>query len=312
MNLQQIEYLLALNKYRSFSLAAEKMYITQPALTIQIKNLENELGVEIFDRNKKPIIPTEIGKELIEQARELFHQTEKLKDIVREFKADLSGELKIGIIPTVAPYIVPRFVNSFRHKYPNVHLIFSEIISDDILLQLKEGTLDAGILVTPFPMKDTIVFPMYYEKFYTYVSRDHPFIKKRKIKTTELDLHDLWLLEEGNCFRNQIINICTKGLDHLGSEKFQYESLSIDSLMKIVDSSRGITVIPEFAKEFIGPDKKDMVKSFSDYQPIREVSLVIGRTYLKRTLIDKLREEIINSVPKKMLKPDGELVDTVI
>ncbi len=312
MNLQQIEYLLALDKYRSFSLAAEKMFVTQPALTIQIKNLEKELGVEIFDRNKKPIIPTEIGKELIEQARELFHQTEKLKDIVREFKADLSGELRIGIIPTVAPYIVPRFINSFTKKYPAVHLVFSEIISDDILLQLKEGSLDAGILVTPFPMEDTIVFPMYYEKFYTYVSWEHPLIKRKKIKTTELDLNDLWLLEEGNCFRNQIINICTKGLDQSGNEKFQYESLSIDSLMKIVDSTRGITVIPEFAKEFISSDKKGMVKPFSDYQPIREVSLVIGRTYLKRTLIEKLREEIVKSVPKRMLKPNGELVDTVI
>lgn len=312
MNLQQIEYLLALDKYRNFSLAANKMFVTQPALTIQIKNLENELGVEIFDRNKKPIIPTEIGKELIEQARVLFKNTKKLKDIVNEFKVEIEGELRIGIIPTVAPYIVPKFINSFTEKYPNVQLIFSEVISDNILLQLKEGTLDAGILVTPFPMKDSLVFPMYYEKFYTYISQGHPLIKRKKIKTTELDLKDLWLLEEGNCFRNQVINICTKNLDYSVRGKFRYESLSIDSLMKIVDSSRGITVIPEFAKEYIIHSKKEMIKPFSDYQPIREVSLVIERTYLKRTLIEKLRNEIVNSVPKKMLKQEGELVSTII
>ncbi|MCK5456331.1 MAG: hydrogen peroxide-inducible genes activator, partial [Melioribacteraceae bacterium] len=251
MNLQQIEYLLALDKYRNFSVAAEKVFVTQPALTIQIKNLERELGVEIFDRNKKPIIPTEIGEELIEHARLLHRNTEKFKDIVNEFKADFSGELRIGIIPTVAPYIVPKFVNNFLLKYPNVNLTFSEVISEDILVQLKDGTLDAGILVTPFPMENTIVFPLYYEKFYTYVSTEHPLSKRKKIRTAELDLQDLWLLEEGNCFRNQIINICTRDVEYTSKGKFRYESLSIDSLMKIVDSSKGITVIPEFAKTLL-------------------------------------------------------------
>ena len=312
MNLQQIEYLLALDKHRSFTIAATMMFVTQPALTIQIKNLEKELGVEIFDRNKKPIIPTEIGKELIEQARLLYRSTEKFKDIVTEFKADISGELRIGIIPTVAPYIVPKFVNNFMLKYPNVNLIFSEVISEDILVQLKDGTLDAGILVTPFPMENTIVFPLYYEKFYTYVSKEHPLSKKKRIRTAELDLQDLWLLEEGNCFRNQIINICTRDVEYTSKGKFRYESLSIDSLMKIVDSSKGITVIPEFAKTLLSKEKQAMVKPFSDYEPIREASLVIERTFLKRSLIEKLRDEIIDSVPKKMLKYNGELISTVI
>ncbi len=312
MNLQQIEYLLALDKHRNFSMAAAKMYVTQPALTIQIKNLENELGVEIFDRNKKPIIPTEIGKELIDHAQLLFRSIEKFKGIVAEFKADISGELKIGIIPTIAPYIVPRFVNSFMKKYPNVKLIFREVISENILTQLKDGTLDAGILVTPFPMKNTITFPLYYEKFYTYVSKEHSLSKRKRIRTAELDLQDLWLLEEGNCFRNQIINICTREVEFTNKEKFRYESLSIDSLIKIVDSSKGITVIPEFAKMLLPKEKQAMVKPFSDYEPIREASLVIERTFLKRSLIEKLRDEIINSVPKKMLKYDGELISTVI
>ena len=312
MNLQQIEYLLALDKYRNFSVAAEKVFVTQPALTIQIKNLERELGVEIFDRNKKPIIPTEIGEELIEHARLLHRNTEKFKDIVNEFKADFSGELRIGIIPTVAPYIVPKFVNNFMVKYPNVNLTFSEVISEDILVQLKDGTLDAGILVTPFPMENTIVFPLYYEKFYTYVSTEHPLSKRKKIRTSELDLEDLWLLEEGNCFRNQIINICTRDVEYTSKGKFRYESLSIDSLMKIVDSSKGITVIPEFAKTLLPNEKQAMAKPFSDYEPIRGVSLIIERTFLKRSLIEKLRDEIINSVPKKMLKHEGELISTII
>jgi len=312
MNLQQIEYLLALDKYRNFSAAAEKVFVTQPALTIQIKNLEVELGVEIFDRNKKPIIPTEIGEELIEHARLLHRNTEKFKDIVNEFKADFSGELRIGIIPTVAPYIVPKFVNNFMLKYPDVNLTFTEVISDDILIQLKDGTLDAGILVTPFPMENTIVFPLYYEKFYTYVSTEHPLSKRKKIRTSEIDLQDLWLLEEGNCFRNQIINICTRDVEYASKGKFRYESLSIDSLMKIVDSSKGITVIPEFAKTLLPKEKQGMAKPFSDYEPIREASLIIERTFLKRSLIEKLRDEIINSIPNSMLKHSGEIINTII
>jgi LysR family hydrogen peroxide-inducible transcriptional activator len=312
MNLQQVEYLIALDKYRKFGVAAEKMFVTQPALTIQIKNLEQELGVVIFDRNKKPIIPTEIGKELIEQAHILQKDIAKFKDIVSEHKKDISGELRIGIIPTVAPYIVPKFVNNFMKKYPKVNLTFSEVISDEILLQLKDGTLDAGILVTPFPMEKTIIFPLYYEKFFTYISNNHPLKKERKISTTQLDLQDLWLLEEGNCFRNQIINICTKDIEYNEEGKFRYESVSIDSLIKIVDNSNGITVIPEFAKLLLPKEKGKMVKPFSDYHPVREVSLIIERTFLKRSLIEKLRDEIIKSVPKKMLKPNGELISTII
>lgn len=312
MNLQQIEYLIALDKYQNFSLAAQNLFITQPALTIQIKNLEEELGVEIFDRNKKPITATEIGKELIEHARILLRDTQKLKDIVAEFKEDISGELKIGIIPTVAPYIVPKFVNNFMAKYPNVNLVFSEVISEEILTKLKYGTLDAGILVTPFPMEKTIVFPLYYEKFFPYVSQKHPSFSKESISTSDLELNDLWLLEEGNCFRNQIINICTKGVEYNAKGKFKYESLSIDSLMKIVDNSSGITVIPEFAKDLLSSEKLNMVKPFSDYQPIREVSLIIEQTFLKRTLIKKLHDEIKASVPENMLIADGELVSTII
>ncbi len=312
MNLQQIEYLLALDKYRNFSVAAEKVFVTQPALTIQIKNLERELGVEIFDRNKKPIIPTEIGEELIKHARVVHRSTEKFKDIVTEFKADISGELRIGIIPTVAPYIVPKFINSFMFKYQNMKLIFSEAVTEDILHQLKDGTLDAGIIVTPFPTENTVVLPLYYEKFYTYISKEHPLSKRKRIRTTELDLQNLWLLEEGNCFRNQIINICRRREEDSNTENFSYESLSIDSLMKIVDNSNGITVIPEFAKYLLPKEKHNMAKPFSDYEPVREISLIIERTFLKRSLIEKLRNEIMVSVPKNMLKYKGELTRTTI
>lgn len=311
MNIQQIEYLLAVNKYRSFSKAAENIFVTQPALTIQIRRLEDELGVELFDRNKKPLEPTEIGERIIEQARFLQKNIEKLSDIVSEFKRELSGNLRIGIIPTVSPYLVPKFVNEFVENFPEVNLQFTELITEDILSHLEEGTLDAGIIVTPFPMKNMTVFPLYYEEFFLYVSDKHPLIKRKNIRVSELNLHDLWLLEEGNCFRNQVINICRREKDYKSKWKFDYESLSIDSLLKIVNSSRGITVIPELALEDVPESGKNKVKKFLNYHPVREVSLIVEKTFLKKNLIEGLTEIIINGMPKKMRVKHGELISTI-
>ncbi len=311
MNIQQIEYLLAVNKYRSFSKAAENIFVTQPALTIQIRRLEDELGVELFDRNKKPLEPTEIGERIIEQARFLQKNIEKLSDIVSEFKRELSGNLRIGIIPTVSPYLVPKFVNEFVGNFPEVNLQFTELITEDILSHLEEGTLDAGIIVTPFPMKNLTVFPLYYEEFFLYVSDKHPLIKRKNIRVSELNLQDLWLLEEGNCFRNQVINICRREKDYKSKWKFDYESLSIDSLLKIVNSSRGITVIPELALEDIPESGKNKVKKFLNYHPVREVSLIVEKTFLKKNLIEGLTEIIINGMPKKMRVKHGELISTI-
>ncbi len=311
MNIQQIEYLLAVNKYRSFSKAAENIFVTQPALTIQIRRLEDELGVELFDRNKKPLEPTEIGERIIEQARFLQKNIEKLSDIVSEFKRELSGNLRIGIIPTVSPYLVPKFVNEFVGNFPEVNLQFTELITEDILSHLEEGTLDAGIIVTPFPMKNMTVFPLYYEEFFLYVSDKHPLIKRKNIRVSELNLQDLWLLEEGNCFRNQVINICRREKDYKSKWKFDYESLSIDSLLKIVNSSRGITVIPELALEDIPESGKNKVKKFLNYHPVREVSLIVEKTFLKKNLIEGLTEIIINGMPKKMRVKHGELISTI-
>jgi len=209
MNIQQIEYLLALNKHKNFSVAAEASFVTQPAMTIQIKKLEEELGVVLFDRTKKPLMVTNIGEEIINQARVVLREISKMKDIAEAFNSDLSGVLKVGMIPTIAPYLIPLFINSFTDKYPNIVLEIQELVSEDILASLKEGDIDVGIIVTPYKMTSIISEPLYYEKFFAYISKEHQLFMKKKILTTDLDINDLWLLKEGNCFRNQIINICS-------------------------------------------------------------------------------------------------------
>ena len=312
MNLQQLKYLLALNRFRNFSEAANASFVTQPAMTIQIKNLENELGVIIFDRTKKPLIPTEIGLEIIRQARITLKEVERIKDIADINSSDLKGKLRIGIIPTVAPYLISLFINNFIKKYPDIILDFIELITDDIVKGLKESELDVGIIVTPYEMQGITIYPLYYEKFYAYISKEHPLYKKKKIKTTDINLESLWLLEEGNCFRNQIINICSKDIKNNSRSDFLYESLSIDALRKIVEHQMGITVIPELAANEISSSKKNMIKPFGDYVPAREVSLIVERNYLKKRLINKLREDILKVIPSKMKKLNGKLINTKI
>ena len=312
MNLQQIEYLLSLNKHRNFSSAAEASFVTQPAMTIQIKKLEDELGVVLFDRTKKPLMVTDVGEDIIDQARTILREIHKIKDIADAFNSDLSGKLKVGIIPTIAPYLIPLFINSFAEKYPGIILDIQEAITDDILASLKEGEIDVGIIVTPYSMSGIISEPLYYEKFFAYVSKEHPLYKKRKLETTDIDLNDIWLLKEGNCFRNQIINICSSEQQEIVHSNFQYESLSIDALIRIVESRKGFTVIPELAVDDLDEKKKELVKPFKGFIPEREVSLIVERNFLKKRLIDKLKAEITNSIPRKMKKLVGELIDTAI
>lgn len=310
MNLQQLEYLLELNKRRNYKSAAQKLFITQPALTIQIKNLEEELGVTIFDRTKKPIIPTEIGEELIEQSRIIIKEINRLKDIVSQSQKQLKGNLRIGIIPTVAPYLVPFFINKFTNSYPEIKLEIKEIVTEDIISALKERELDAGIIVTPFDVQGMKTFPLLYEDLFAYTSQNHTLYKKKKISSYEISLDDVWLLKEGNCFRNQVINICSANVRKNSSKDFYYESHSIDALMKIVDTREGMTIIPELAIGNLSKEKNPMVKPFDDFYPQREVSLIVQRNHLKKNMIDAFKALIEQSVPKKMLKQKGELVST--
>lgn len=298
MNIQQLEYTIALAKNRSFSKAAEACFVTQPALTIQIKRLEEELGAKIFDRDSKPIEPTEVGKKIIAQAKIILNQTGRLKDISSEFFNELSGSLKIGVIPTVSPYLIPLFISQFTEKYPEIKLNISEEITENILQLIKEGELDAGIIVTPVSESQLHYESLFYEKFYVYVSTEHDFYKQKNIKSKDLNLSDMWLLKEGNCFRNQIINICSYGESNIN---FNYESVSIDSLIRIVDKKKGITLLPELAALEIVNNNSKQIKAFKDLSPIREVSLVSNKKYRKRKMLEMLQNEIIKNLPQTII-----------
>ena len=311
MTLTQIEYVLAIAEQGSFVVAAKKRFVTQPALTTQVKNLEEELGVMIFDRTKKPIQPTVIGHQIIEQAKEVINQSRKLPDLVREYQQVEKGDISIGVIPTISPYLVPFFINNFSEVNKEVNISVQEEITEEIIHKLKNGQLDAGIIATPIETTGIVSLPLYYEKFYAYVSRSNPEYHKKNLNITDLNVDDIWLLKEGNCFRNQVINICKKSSNQPFRDNFRFESHSIESLKRIVEVKNGMTLIPELSLEGIPSKNMDMVKEIEGDTPIREISIVVTRQFLKRRIIDRLRYSILESLPKDVWQEHkGEIVDT--
>lgn len=300
MTLTQLEYIVALDSHRHFALAAEKCFITQPTLSMQIQKLEEELGVKIFDRTKQPVMPTEIGAEIIARARITLREAQQIKQLINDQKDTLAGELRIGIIPTLAPYLLPPLYKSIRTKYPKLNLVIKESITEDVIHELKNNRLDCGIVVTPLKdpsIKEEVLF---YEELFVYVSQKNALSAKKYVLASEIDPNQLWLLEEGHCFRSQILNLCElrKSTDF----HFQYETGNIETLKRMVDKSDGITILPELAVMEFSKAQLKLVRQLKQPSPAREVSLVTHRDHIKTKLITTLKEEIIHIVPPQMQK----------
>jgi LysR family transcriptional regulator, hydrogen peroxide-inducible genes activator len=307
MTIVQLEYAVAVDTYRSFVLAAQKCFVTQPTLSMQVQKLEEQLGVKLFDRAHQPVIPTEIGCEIIEQARKIISESKKINEIISEKNNDISGELKVGIIPTVAPYLLPKVLGIFLNKYPKVHLNITELHTDVIIQQLKLGMLDCGILATPLAQPSLVETPLYYENFVAYLSKNSPLFKKKALTPNDLDLDQLWLLNEGHCMRNQILNICKH---KKSNNQLDYNSGSIETLIRLVDINNGITIVPELSLQDFSTHKLDKVRYFKSPEPSREISLVTHQNFIKKRLLGALQNEILETISKRMKsKKKKEIVD---
>ncbi len=295
MNLQQMEYLLAVDQHRHFARAAEACHVTQPTLSMMIQKLEEELNVKIFDRSRQPVCPTETGELLIEQARNILHESAVFKEIAQEARNFIGGELKIGVIPTIAPYLLPLFIQSFYSEFPQVHLKISELITEQILKKLETGELDVGILVAPENDKTIKEIPLYTEAFVVYSPKS---FDKEYLIAEDLDVNDLLLLEEGHCFRSQIIRFCE--LRKTSDLKIEYTSGSLETLRYLADKQLGITILPELATLHFTKDQMAKVKHFALPRPVRKISLVIKRDFVKRRLIAALGDKIISNLPTKL------------
>lgn len=304
MTITQLEYIIALDTHRNFVNAADSCFVTQPTLSMQIQKLEDELGVKIFDRSKQPVVPTHIGEDIIAQARNVLKEHSKIIELIQDEKGIIKGDLRLGIIPTVAPYLIPRFLVKFLTKYPEVNLVVNELTTDQIIYQLKNDLLDCGIMASPIKDKNLNEETLYYEEFVAYVSASNKLFRKTTIKADDLELSDIWILNEGHCMRNQVINICGERKKDNSKSRFEYQTGSVETLKRLVEQDDGVTILPEMAVMDMGDDQMDLVRYFKAPEPVREIGMFTHRHFVKRKLIKTLSDEIIATVPNKMRKKD--------
>ncbi len=304
----QLEYIVAVDTYRHFAIAAGHCFVTQPTLSMQVHKLEEELGLKIFDRSKQPVIPTEAGREIIEQARRVLAEKQVIGEIVQAKKGILTGELRIGIIPTLAPYLLPLFVQSFTSKYPQVKLVVNELVTDLVVSRLREGRIDAGILVTPLQENGIREQVLFYEELLVYVSRKNTAYKKAYVLAQDIDPGKLWLLEEGHCFRSQIVRLCELRKASKEGSHFDYEAGSLETLRRMVELNDGITILPELAVRDLTRKQQQLIRHFKRPAPMREVSVVTHRDFAKQRLIQALYQEILRAVPEKVRQNKNQRV----
>ena len=309
MTLTQLEYLVAIDTYRNFGVAAEKSLVTQPTLSMQVKKLEREMGLVLFDRSSQPIMPTPAGKLVVEQARVILREAGKVPEIIKEQKRLLEGSLIIGIIPTIAPYLLPYFLGPFSKQFPDLHLEIRELTTTEIIHDLQKDRLDAGILATPLQESELQEEVLFYEEILLYLHSGHPLAEKPNIKADKLNTSDMWMLTDGNCFRDHVINLCAlRG--NMPMHNLKYESGSLETLKKMVDVEGGYTLLPELAVLELPSREYKRVREFAPPRPLREVSIVHVRSATKRNLLNTIREVILDQLPESVHdKSRGRLVE---
>lgn len=300
-SITQLEYVMAVHKLGHFAKAAEACFVTQPTLSMQIQKLEEDLGVIIFDRSKKPILLTEVGKKLVEQIQSILFEVKKIEGIVQtNEKGVMQGELVLGIIPTIAPYLLPKLLPVIEKNYPSVRLKIMELQTDQIISSLDNDEIDVGILATPTKAPKMFEKPLYYEPFELLCKKGHPYAQSKKIKYSNLKREDIWLLAEGHCLRHQILDICSSKGFKDENKKFKFESGSLETIKNLVESYGGYTLLPILAADTIG--NKSQLIPFERPIPAREVGLIYRREHYKNNLIEALGESIIKCIPEEIRK----------
>jgi len=297
MTLQQLEYVLALEKTRHFVRAAEMCGVTQPTLSAMIQKLEDELDCKIFDRSRQPIEVTEIGNQIIRQAQVIIYQANQLRESVKNEKDTLSGSLNLAIIPTIAPYLLPQFISTFKMAHPTILLKVSEMHTSTIIEKLRVAEIDMAILSTPLDDPKILEVPLYYERFIAYISPNEPIYERTELSATDMPLDKLWVLEEGHCLRNQVFNFC----NDKPIQNSTYEAGSIGTLVKIVDVNGGYTVIPELHIDLLSEEQRKNLREIVNPEATREISVVIRHDFVREGILNAVAECIKQIIPSHML-----------
>ncbi len=294
MTIIQLEYLIAVANYGSFSVASENCFVTQPSLSMQVKNLEEELGVILLDRSKKPVIPTEAGTVVIRQAKEAIKAFYMIKESVNDLRGEVAGTLRLGVIPTIAPYLLHRVIPDFVKRYPKVELEVREMLTPSIVEALNRDMMDAAILAGGTVPPGILEEELFSDPFYAYVSPSHDLYERSNIRIEDIDVRHLLLLSEGHCLRDQVLELCQARKKAVS--QYRFECGSLETLMRFVDTSGGMTILPEMVIGYIAPERRPQVKTLAKGAVSRKVAIAVRRTYVKRSLIGVLKEAVVNAV----------------
>jgi len=310
MTITQLHYVLAIAEHKNFTKAAEKCFVTQPTLSTQIQKLEDELDVQIFDRSKKPIELTDVGRKIVQQAKNIVDESDRIQDIVDQQKGFIGGEFRIGIIPTVMPTLLPMFLKNFIKKYPKVKLKIEELTTEDIITRIQDGHLDAAIAATPLEHDHIKERVLYYEPFVGYIPNDHRLKDKKKIDVSDLDINDMLLLEDGHCFRDGVINLCKAFKTHQ-DDQFQLESGSIETLVKLSNEGLGMTLLPYLNTLDLNEKMSSQLHHFNEPSPAREVSIIYHKNELKMQIIDALHNVISGIIRGAIAFQNVEIISPI-
>ena len=296
-SIQQLEYIVAIDTWRHFQTAADSCFVTQPTLSMQIQKLEDEIGFKIFDRNRKPVVPTKEGEKIVLQVRKILGEYQRLREQISEMKGSLEGELKLGIIPTIAPYLLPLFLKSFLDSYPTIRLYVDEIKTGNMLRMIRHGELDAAILSTPINETGFNEERLYNEEFLVYLSPScEELYHLQRLTIEHIAGTSIWLLEDGHCLRDQLINFCSIATNNAISSRFSYQAGSLETLKRMVDLHGGLTFIPKLATQGLSETDCKNLRCFADPVPAREVSLVCSKDGAKQKLLGVLKQEILKAI----------------
>lgn len=301
MTITQLEYVVAVATYKSFVAAAEKCFVTQPTLSMQIQKLEDELNVKIFDRNKHPIAVTDMGTMIVQQAQTALAECERIHELINVQQKTISGTFRFAAIPTVAPYVLPMLLENYSKAYPAMKLQVKEMETNQIVIALRNNEIDAALLSTPLEEAGIREYPLFYEPFVGYFSEGEPALKKRLIEPSDISLERIWLLNEGHCMRNQIINLCSEHIQKLQAERpYKYESSNVETLRKMVEKNGGMSILPELATLEFNDDQIEHIRYFEAPEPVREISIVTSNYFVKESVLQSLMDEVLKLVPEKM------------
>jgi LysR family hydrogen peroxide-inducible transcriptional activator len=309
MTLQQLEYIVAIDTHRHFVTAAANCYVTQATLSMMVKKLEEELNIRIFDRSRHPVTPTPLGSEVVAQARRVLQESRRIGDLVHEAMGEVSGTLRLGIIPTLAPYLLPRFLPALMQQYPALQVKITEATTEELIARLESNVLDAGLLATPLERPQLAEHLLFHERFFLYASAGEPVLKKETLSPYDVDPKKLWLLEEGHCLRSQVEQLCH--LPQQEPRRLEFETGSIEMLLRLVDSNGGTTILPELALGGLTPQQRRQVRPFRNPAPVRAISVVTQAHFARRKLLEAitatvrehLPEELNQRFKKKLLSP---------